>query len=86
MGWTPGVRPEHLGSDPDSAGQTPTCVPDPAAGQTTPRERVRFFSRVPMGRMGTPEELAELVAWMASPACSFTTGATFDLTGGRATY
>jgi 3-oxoacyl-[acyl-carrier protein] reductase len=34
--------------------------------------------------MGKPEELAELVAWMASPGCSFTTGATFDVSGGRA--
>jgi len=32
------------------------------------------------------DEVAELVAWVASPACSFTTGFTFDLTGGRATY
>jgi len=52
----------------------------------TEEERARFKSRVPMGRMGRPEELAELVSWMASPRCSFTTGATFDLSGGRAVY
>jgi NAD(P)-dependent dehydrogenase (short-subunit alcohol dehydrogenase family) len=47
-------------------------------------ERELFKSRVPMGRMGRPDELAELVSWMASPRCSFSTGATFDLSGGRA--
>jgi 2-dehydro-3-deoxy-L-rhamnonate dehydrogenase (NAD+) len=39
-----------------------------------------------MGRMGTPEELAEFVARLASERCSFSTGATFDLSGGRAVY
>jgi 2-dehydro-3-deoxy-L-rhamnonate dehydrogenase (NAD+) len=49
-------------------------------------ERKLFTSRVPMGRMGKPEELAELVAWLASERCSFSTGAAFDLSGGRAVY
>jgi 3-oxoacyl-[acyl-carrier protein] reductase len=39
-----------------------------------------------MGRFPTIEEVAAMVAWMASPECSFTTGAVFDLSGGRATY
>lgn len=43
-------------------------------------------AQIPMGRFLRTEEVAELVAWIASPACSFTTGFTFDLTGGRATY
>ncbi|OZI72351.1 3-oxoacyl-ACP reductase [Bordetella genomosp. 12] len=43
-------------------------------------------SKIPMGRLGQPEELAALVAWMASEECSFNTGAVFDLSGGRATY
>jgi NAD(P)-dependent dehydrogenase (short-subunit alcohol dehydrogenase family) len=51
--------------------------------KTTDEERALFLAKVPMGRMGRPEELAEMVAWVASPACSFTTGATFDLSGGR---
>ena len=52
----------------------------------TEEERALFTSRVPMGRMGTPEEVAELVSWLASPQCSFSTGAGFDLSGGRAAY
>jgi 3-oxoacyl-[acyl-carrier protein] reductase len=39
-----------------------------------------------MGRIGRVEELAALVLWLASSQCSFTTGFTFDLSGGRATY
>jgi 3-oxoacyl-[acyl-carrier protein] reductase len=39
-----------------------------------------------MGRIGEPEEVAELVAYLASPAVTFTTGQVFDLSGGRATY
>jgi 3-oxoacyl-[acyl-carrier protein] reductase len=45
-----------------------------------------WVSRVPMGRPGTPEEVAAMIAWLASEECSFTTGAAFDLSGGRATY
>jgi 2-dehydro-3-deoxy-L-rhamnonate dehydrogenase (NAD+) len=52
----------------------------------TEAERALFVSRVPLGRMGRPEELAELVVWLASPRCSFSTGALFDFTGGRAVY
>jgi len=49
-------------------------------------ERERFAARVPMGRMGRPAELAELVSWLTSDRCSFSTGAAFDLSGGRAVY
>ncbi|WP_282605139.1 SDR family NAD(P)-dependent oxidoreductase [Pelagibius sp. Alg239-R121] len=43
-------------------------------------------SRIPMGRFCSQEEIADMVAWAASPRCSFTTGQVFDVTGGRATY
>jgi 2-dehydro-3-deoxy-L-rhamnonate dehydrogenase (NAD+) len=43
-------------------------------------------SRIPMGRFCTVPEIAALVAWIASPECSFTTGFVFDISGGRATY
>jgi 3-oxoacyl-[acyl-carrier protein] reductase len=45
-----------------------------------------MIAKSPLGRLGTVEELAELVAWLASEKCSFSTGAVFDLSGGRATY
>jgi len=43
-------------------------------------------AKIPMGRLVHVDEVAELAAWIASPACSFTTGFVFDITGGRATY
>ena len=43
-------------------------------------------SRIPKGRFCTPEEIAHMAAFIASPACSFTTGQVFDLSGGRATW
>jgi 2-dehydro-3-deoxy-L-rhamnonate dehydrogenase (NAD+) len=55
-------------------------------GRAPEEERRLFLSRIPMGRMGRPAELAELVSWLASERCSFSTGAAFDLTGGRAVY
>jgi len=45
-----------------------------------------LVSKIPMGRVGRPEEVAALVAWLCSDDCSFTTGAVHDLSGGRATY
>ena len=43
-------------------------------------------SKIPLGRLCTVKEIADMVAWMSGPECTFTTGAAFDLSGGRATY
>ena len=52
-----------------------------------PEATVKYMTdKIPMRRCGELEEAAALIAWIVSPACSFTTGFTFDLTGGRATY
>ena len=45
-----------------------------------------MIAKSPLHRLGRPEEVAELVAWMCSDSCTFTTGAVFDLSGGRAAY
>jgi len=54
--------------------------------EMTPEHIALARSRIPMGRTLKVPEVAAMVAWIASPECSFTTGFTFDLTGGRATY
>jgi 3-oxoacyl-[acyl-carrier protein] reductase len=45
-----------------------------------------MVSKIPMGRLGQVDEIAALVCWLASAECSFSTGAVFDISGGRATY
>ena len=45
-----------------------------------------MLSKIPMGRFLEPAEIAAMVAWLCSDDCSFSTGAVFDITGGRATY
>jgi 3-oxoacyl-[acyl-carrier protein] reductase len=52
-----------------------------------PPEQVKYMTtKIPMGRCGSLDELVAMVEFIVSPACSFTSGFTFDLTGGRATY
>lgn len=55
-------------------------------GELTDERRAKLLANVPMARMVRPDEVAELAFWLSSPACSFSTGATFDISGGRATY
>lgn len=52
----------------------------------TDEVRNQLLSRIPMGRVGEPHEVAEMIAFLVSPGVTFTTGAVFDLSGGRATY
>lgn len=65
---------------------TPTVIDTDLVRQMTPDYAASVIARIPMGRMGRPDEVAEMIAWMASSACSFSTGAVFDLSGGRSTY
>jgi 3-oxoacyl-[acyl-carrier protein] reductase len=53
---------------------------------TPPDVLKHISSLIPMGRLGQPEEVAELIAWLTSGKCSFSTGAVYDISGGRATY
>ena len=64
----------------------PAIISTPLNQQMDPRTHDRLMDRIPMGRPGQPREAAELVAWLSSNRCSFSTGAVYDLSGGRATY
>ena len=65
---------------------TPAVIETEILEQATPETRAYMVSRIPMGRPGRSEEVAAMVDWLASDACSFSTGAVFDISGGRATY
>jgi NAD(P)-dependent dehydrogenase (short-subunit alcohol dehydrogenase family) len=65
---------------------TPAAVRTEIFQQMTEQHIQYMLSKIPMERFGTVEEMASLVAWLCSDDCSFSTGATFDISGGRATY
>jgi NAD(P)-dependent dehydrogenase (short-subunit alcohol dehydrogenase family) len=64
----------------------PAVIRTPMNVDTSDDALKYMISRIPMGRVGESEEVAELLAFISSKACSFTTGFTFDVSGGRATY
>ena len=65
---------------------TPAVVQTRILEEFTPEQVQYMLERIPMGRIGEIEEMAALVAWLCSQECSFSTGAVFDISGGRATY
>ncbi len=65
---------------------TPAAVKTAIFDQMTPEHIQFMLSKIPMGRFGMPEEVAAMVAWLCTEDCSFSTGAVFDLSGGRSTY
>ena len=65
---------------------TPAAVKTAIFDQMTPEHIAFMLSKIPMGRFGTTEEVAALVGWLCTEDCSFSTGAVFDLSGGRSTY
>ena len=65
---------------------TPAAVKTAIFDQMTPEHIAFMLSKIPMGRFGTPEEVAAMVSWLCTEDCSFSTGAVFDLSGGRSTY
>ena len=64
----------------------PAVIKTPMNANTSEETLKYMISRIPMGRLGEADEVAEIIAFAASSACSFTTGFCFDISGGRATY
>ena len=65
---------------------TPATFQSPILKQLTQAQVDYMLSKIPMGRIGEIEEVAAMICWMASDECTFTTGAAFDISGGRTTY
>jgi NAD(P)-dependent dehydrogenase (short-subunit alcohol dehydrogenase family) len=82
---------KSLGKELAESGVLVNCI-TPAAIRTAIFDQITqahvdyMLSKIPMGRLGQVEEAAAMVAWLSSEDCSFSTGAVFDLSGGRATY
>jgi 3-oxoacyl-[acyl-carrier protein] reductase len=64
----------------------PAVIETPILQQLSQEHIDYMVERIPLGRVGRPEEVAELIAFLASDRMTFSTGATFDISGGRATY
>src|SRR5262245_38680126 len=64
----------------------PAVIETPILGQITEDHIAYMTSRIPLARIGQPEEVAALICWLASDEMTFSTGACFDISGGRATY
>ena len=65
---------------------TPAAVKTEIFDQIS-QEHIDFMlSKIPIGRFGTVDEIANLITWLTSEECSFSTGGVFDVSGGRATY
>ena len=65
---------------------TPAAVKTPLFSQMTQQQIDWMLSKIPIGRFGEIEEVASMVCWLSSEECGFSTGAVFDVSGGRATY
>ena len=65
---------------------TPAAVKTPIFDQMSAEHIAYMQSKIPMGRFGTMEEVAAMLCWLSTEECSFSTGAVFDLSGGRSTY
>jgi NAD(P)-dependent dehydrogenase (short-subunit alcohol dehydrogenase family) len=82
---------KSLGKELATSGIRVNCV-TPAAVHTAMFDQMTqahidfMLSKIPVGRFGTVEEIASMIGWLCTEDCSFSTGAVFDLSGGRATY
>lgn len=83
---TKSLAKEHASTGLRVNALAPAAIETELLNQMTPAHVDTMIAKSPQGRLGQPQEVAELVAWMVSDACTFNTGAIFDLSGGRATF
>ena len=86
IGLTKSMGKDLLGTDVLVNAVAPAAIRSDLLDQM-PEDYVKgLLAKIPMGRFGTVDEVAALVCWLASEECSFSTGAVYDISGGRATY
>lgn len=86
IGMVKSVGKEYATSGVTINAMAPALIESPMSASFSDAQMSALKSKIPMERLGKGQEVADLAAWIISPACSFTTGFTFDLSGGRATY
>ena len=86
IGLVKGVGKEYAETGITINGLAPAVIRTPMNNNTAPEQLAYMTAKIPMGRLGTVEEVAALSAWIVSKECTFTTRFIFDISGGRATY
>lgn len=86
IGMVKSVGKEYATTGVTINAMAPALIESPMSASFSEQQMAALKSKIPMERLGKGQEVADLAAWIISPACSFTTGFTFDLSGGRATY
>lgn len=86
IAFTKAIAREYLDKDIRINSVAPSAVETELLKQMAPATLEMAKSKIPMGRFGKPEEIAAMISFLVSDECSFSTGAVFDLSGGRATY
>lgn len=86
IGFTKSLGKELVGTGVLANSVCPAVIDTPLIAQVTQAQMDYMTAKIPMGRLGLAEEVAALVAWLSSEACTFSTGAAYDISGGRATY
>jgi NAD(P)-dependent dehydrogenase (short-subunit alcohol dehydrogenase family) len=86
IGLVKGVAKEFSETGITINGLAPAVIMTDLVRGVDPKQVEYMTAKIPMKRLGTIEEVAAMSAWIVSRECSFTTGFTFDLSGGRATY
>ena len=86
MGLVKGIGKEYADTGITVNGLAPAVIATPMNMDTAPDMLAYMASKIPMGRLGSVEEVAAIACWICSPEATFNTGFVFDLSGGRATY
>ena len=86
IGMVKSVGKEYATSGVTINAMAPALIESPMSESFSEQQMTALKAKIPMDRLGKSQEVADMAAWIISPACSFTTVFTFDLSGGRATY